>query len=535
MNAASWAGLRWRLAATASFLLVSATLSQAAHAVSDTLTMTAGTTTTANGLDTYTGFESGKIGSITPAKTSDGYPIAVLDNYSICSGLKGHPCAQYSNLQVSGFQANPGQGWLSSLAANGKTLTGASASYSYSAGTASWNWVGTSYVFNFLSGDKYTVVLVHNLSGHINPKYVIIGVTYAPPGPSTSTFVNYSLSNLVGNTISLTNSFTSGVSSTVSVSLGFSIDGYQGSVETSQTQSASVTTANSSSVTTSIQVQNGEQTGGTGSYFAPVDHDYDMVWVWLNPLLLFSVGPTSVVWNGYGYDANDQNGMDVVGIELGYLNGDFGSLPPQYSTPFARSWAGGYQWPAGDGPALASADLAAIAAADPFSADEYGTNYIGYTPPTPETSDHRFTLSTCSSLASFDYLQAAPSQVPATYKCTATYTNMSTQAKSITNTTTEIFAEDLSVGAGFLGNFNAKLSTSASQTLSWTTTSQNSVTSTSTSTAALQVQGPPCNNTVPEEGPCVPVYDASGNQPTEFDVYQDNMFGTFMFAPVHYY
>jgi len=24
-------------------------------------------------------------------------------------------------------------------------------------------------------------------------------------------------------------------------------------------------------------------------------------------------------------------------------------------------------------------------------------------------------------------------------------------------------------------------------------------------------------------------------QPTQFDIYQDNLYGTFMFAPVHYY
>jgi hypothetical protein len=38
-----------------------------------------------------------------------------------------------------------------------------------------------------------------------------------------------------------------------------------------------------------------------------------------------------------------------------------------------------------------------------------------------------------------------------------------------------------------------------------------------------------------QQGPCVPQYDASGMQPTQFDIYQDNLYGTFMFAPVHYY
>ena len=79
-------------------------------------------------------------------------------------------------------------------------------------------------------------------------------------------------------------------------------------------------------MTTSIQVQNGYQTGGTSSYFAPVNHDDDLIWVWLNPAVLFKVAPGYVAWEGYGYDGTDEAGMDIAPIALGYLNGDFGPM-----------------------------------------------------------------------------------------------------------------------------------------------------------------------------------------------------------------
>jgi len=74
-----------------------------------------------------------------------------------------------------------------------------------------------------------------------------------------------------------------------------------------------------------------------------------------------------------------------------------------------------------------------------------------------------------------------------------------------------------------------------SGSLTWTTEAQTSSTETTSSTAALSVQGPPCGNVNAGIGPCAPVYDAAGGQPVQFEIYQDNMFGSFMFAPINYY
>lgn len=374
------------------------------------------------------------------------------------------------------------------------------------------------------------------VTGYVDPKFIVVGVTYAPPGPSTNTFVQYLNSTFVGSTESLSNSFTSSNTTSVSLSFGFNIPmAANGKITDTFSTTNSETTKNTSTVTTSIQIQNGEKTFGTGDYFAPVDNDYDIIWVWLNPVAIFTISNNNVVWNGYGFDGTDQPEMDIVGIQLGYLNGDFlTGIPPDIQSSINRTWAANQIWPAGQGPALTSADLAQIASADPFSVSTYGPDFIGSVPPSPQTSDNRFTLSSCSEIASFDYVQAAPSQQPAINTCTLTYTNTSTQAQEISTTYSQTFSVDDSFsGSVFIITFGDDLKNSS--TLTWTTDAQSSITTSTTSTASLSVQGPPCNNVVQEQGPCVPVYDALGNEPTQFDVYQDNLYGTFMFAPIHFY
>lgn len=371
-------------------------------------------------------------------------------------------------------------------------------------------------------------------TGYIDPKFIVVGVTYAPPGPSSSTWVSYGNSTTIGTTNSLSNSFMGGDTYSVSLSSGFSIP-LVGSAKITDSYSttSSETTKNTSSVTMTFETSTAEKTFGTGSYWAPVDNDYDTIWVWLNPALIFTVSGDKVTWNGYGIDDTDQPGMDIVGIPLGYLNGKFGTMPPDIQTSLNRTWAAS-QLPAGQNPAVTSAYYAQIASADPFSVSTYGPEYIGADPPTPQTADYRFTMSACTGDQSFDYIQAAPSQSPAIYTCTLTYTNTSTQAQDITSTYSQTYSVDSAfTGSGFLSSFSSDVKNS--DTLTWTTEEQNSISNSTTSTASLSVQGPPCNNQVPEQGPCIPVYDSSGTEPVQFYIYEDNMYGTFMFAPVDFY
>jgi hypothetical protein len=64
-----------------------------------------------------------------------------------------------SQLVVSGFSANPGQGWLASASYNGVTKAGSGAfSYTYSVGKAYWVWLS---MFGFPSTGPVTVQIAH--------------------------------------------------------------------------------------------------------------------------------------------------------------------------------------------------------------------------------------------------------------------------------------------------------------------------------------------------------------------------------------
>ncbi len=469
----------------------------------------------------------------------------ITQSYSL-GGVQG-PQAQYLGglVGVAGSSCNPRQGGSTSssywdtqtsslsISAGGTGETTAqlqSGTLPTGFGTAVWATSSGIYPYLIWQGPP-------PITGYVDPKYIVLGVTYSPPGGQSS-FVQYLSSALVGISQSLSHSFTSATTFSVSVTdaAGGMMSVASGSISAAYATTASQTVKNTSTVTTSLQVQQGEKTfGNNASIFAPVNHDADIIWVWLNPAVILSLYPNnSVVWNGYGFDATDTpagSGIDVVGVPLGYLNGDYGTIPPDLQVSLNRSWAAGQIFPPGQGPALTSTELAQIAAADPFSDSTYGPKSIGTSPPSPSTLDGRFTRSSCGNQL-IPYNQVSPSGTPSPYTCTITYTNASTQLQDTTNMYSQTFSVDAQLKGGFVDTLAVDLKDS--NTLTWITDSQTTATNTSMSTAALSVQGPPCGNAVVGQGPCIPVYDSSGNQPVQFAVYQDNLYGTFMFAPINY-
>jgi hypothetical protein len=315
------------------------------------------------------------------------------------------------------------------------------------------------------------------------------------------------------------------------------IPGYKSSTTAGYSNTGSQSTKDSKSVTLNWAISDSFQTFGTPNDFSPVDSDYDVVYVWLNPVEVFTVLGNNVTWNGYGYDANDQNGLDIVGIPLGYLNGHW-TMPADLLASTNRTWASTQMFAAGQSAALNSTDFANIAAADPFSSNVYGPNDIGFVPPSPSTPDNRFTLTTCNSGNSVSYDQPAPSQTPGPYTCTLQYSNLTTnaQAQIVGSSTTFSLDRSFTIGgydAGFGGDLTLDLK------YAYTTTSQtevdSSISTTQSSSSVASITGPACGNAVLGVGPCVPEYDAAGNEPIQFNIYQDNLYGTFMFAPVHYF
>jgi len=377
-------------------------------------------------------------------------------------------------------------------------------------------------------------------AGYIDPKYIVLGVTYAPPGPQSS--VTYSNSQSVATTNSLKNTVSTGTSYSVSVTYSGGILGWKAGGTVGQSTSSTQTTTDGESTTLSWSVENLVETFGTptaivnGSYTSPVNHDNDIIYIWLNPVETFTLSQNVLVWNGYGYDANDQNGMDIVPIELGYLNGDFGAIPSQYQTSLARAWAASQTDADGNpvNPALTTADFQYIATFDPFSSSSYGPNEIGSNPPVPDTPDDRFTISRCNSENSEPFYQADPSQSPENVTCTLSYSNMTTIEHDYSTGSTTTYSVDKSFqGGGFLAGW--KIDVNSSNTLTTSTEVDSSISSTQGTSATLNIVGLPCNNVTPYEGPCVPVYPGPPTFPTQFVIYQDDLYGTFMFAPEDYY
>lgn len=374
-----------------------------------------------------------------------------------------------------------------------------------------------------------------SVTGYINPKYIVLGVTYAPPGPAS--FVNYTNSVGLATTNSLKNTFKTGHTYTVTISSTVGIEGWKVGTKVSTSNTASQSTVDSQSVTLSWSTGNSVQTYGTpttvvnGSFTSPVDNDYDIIYVWLNPVEVITLSGAGVTWNGYGYDATDQNGLDIVGIPLGYLNGHFGAMPPDILASTNRTWAAGQIYNAGQSAALNSTDFAKIAGYDPFSSSSYGTTEIGYAPPNPTTADNRFTLTTCNNGNSVSFLQAAPSATPGAYTCTLNYSNLTTNAKSKTTETTNTFSIDRSY-SGSIFQSDLSIDLAYQYTTDTITEVDSSIATTTSTSAQASITGLPCGNTKPGVGPCVPVWNGP---PTQFNIYEDNLYGTFMFAPVHYF
>jgi len=354
-----------------------------------------------------TGYDPGVGGSTTPSTTADGHGITALYTQY---GLKNAPST--TTLTLSGFSADPGASYVQTLScatasAGTVTLAGSSAfSRSYSASAQSVSYVWRTPSFNVISSTQTaTCTLQHQAdAGWIRPKYEVVGLVYAPPGSRSS--VTYQNGFQSGTSTSTTNSYSSNYTTKVTISTGGSLFGIAQGTETVTT---AVGWGQSTDSTNSLTLANSYTTGlvqsGPASSAVGVDHDYDVVYVWLNPEELMAVGGTVVAPNGEGWDERDSapsvcgaagiSGMDVAAITLGQLKGTQ-TIPSDLQCRLNRVWDSALG-------ALTSTDLLAIANADPF-----------YTNPNfnPNTdSSGRYDLPNGQDLI-MNYIPAAPGQQP---------------------------------------------------------------------------------------------------------------------------
>jgi hypothetical protein len=366
---------------------------------------------------------------------------------------------------------------------------------------------------------------VANVQGYINPKYVVVGVTYAPPGASSN--VTYTNTTSVGNTTTISNSFSNDVGFSVSDSMGGSISAggvINGKFTITTTESTDYTQGSSNSTTTTISKAStvAYKTSGT-PIEAPVNSDYDYIWLWLNPELIVTYTPASgsnpegVVLNGYGMDPNDpatgqpQTGVtytagpDVIEVQVGCLDGHFscgsdlvwsnGEAPGSFITSglLARGWqsaANGYSWPSGEQPGLSFSDVCQILTFDPFA-----------TTPSQCSTQNDYTL--LNSLPStttdgrFSKIPYPPN--PIQYPvggANESYSMVQTDTQSeSTGNSTQIkqafsVSEQFSTSA-FWGLVSNSITFKESDTLTWNYSTLNTLTTTTTLTNALSITGPP--------------------------------------------
>jgi len=417
------------------------------------------------------------------------------------------------------------------------------------------SYVGNTYTITITAlgpGHPHLAQIV--VQGYINPKYLVLGLYYAPPGHSSS--VDYTNSTLVSSTTTTKDSYSNSYSITQgeSFSYGSPIKGYKdskidGGASTSSTYTQSSTTTDSTAVTVQKTTSLAFKVPGPVCDYCGVDHDYDQIAVWLNPVAIFtltSIGVSSggsviIQSNGYGFSTWDQPGIDVYYVYAGELNGDL-PIRPATATAFARSWANStaFIWPTGDGPGLTASDEQNILKLDPYWNCTYKS-------PVSDSTDcsnpPNSTLYTQTLNASFPYQQPEPGIGPDNTDYKWTYTNTDMVGTTVSQTLSQTFSLEQTFGVSVFGlGYQESLKQAWTTATTYETSSQ--FTSSNTSSAEASITGPTCSV---QNGACNPIYPPSNayypvnctplQLPTAFGqgnnmyIYQDNLFGTFLFAP----
>jgi hypothetical protein len=357
----------------------------------------------------------------------------------------------------------------------------------------------------FAVGTPVTCQITHTgNSGWIHPKYQIVGLTYAPPGSKSS--ATYASGFLNGTSVNTTASYSSGVTNKVSVSLGATA----GVVSGKGTVSESTGWTQDEDSTNSVGITQQEATGlvvpGPASSGVGVDHDFDTVYVWLNPMSFVEFGANNVaVQAGLGYDARDTiTGMDVVTITIGQLKGTQ-PIDAGLQDRLNRTWdssEGG----------LTGTDYIDIANADPFFLNPAFN-------PNTDTS-HRFELPLTGSPAEptdliFNYIPVPPGGQPTSQTFTSSYTSTSTAGQTSKDSHTTTYVVDATASAAFFAT--ASVEFSSTSTYSYSNQWSSMVTNGTSQTMNFTI--------VP------PLSTDNYTGPTAIQVWKDNVYGTFVFYP----
>jgi hypothetical protein len=337
-----------------------------------------------------------------------------------------------------------------------------------------------------------------NWRGIIYPKYHVLGVDYAPPGSRSS--VTYSANFSRGGSNSLTETFGNSTSVSVTTSLKFGVEAAGANHSTTITSAYAQQGETQTGSSWSLNATGGQIVYGPASSAAGIDHNYDIVWIWLNPAVeLTLTGPASFNWDGYAYNAADPaNQMDVLYLYVFELKNP-ALIPANVASRLARTWdvsgVGG----------LTNADYQSILAADPFATNPlYDPNM---------DSSGRFSSAVGRT---FDYRPAGAGGLPVTEFFETTAQTSNTNTSTSQDSRSIGFSIDNSVHAKFKVGFELNLRFAST----WTTTTRSSTTNTTGGgqRAAFSITGP----------------EATDNYtgPTAIQIWRDNIYGSYMFYGV---
>jgi hypothetical protein len=340
----------------------------------------------------------------------------------------------------------------------------------------------------------------------LKPKYQVIGVYYAPPGSqSGSSVATYGSSYLMGTSTNFSSTISGGETAKVGGSLKlsnyFSFTASQSSTDTYINTYSNTYTLNST-IAESYNVYGASSDG--------VNHNNDLIWVWLNPVIaLFktSATPSKTIQIGIYNDGRDpasETGQKhVIVLSVSQLKqlaaGNTAIIASEGLQSLLRSWDS--SWASGAGsPALTTADYNDILKADPFVAE-----------PTlnPATSSR---FNSVSTVINYD---ATTTKQSTQYTATAQTTTLESQTAEDDHSGEAVIESTLGVVVDGL-TFGLDGSTTGAYTYKNVWTQQNTETSTQNATFTIYA----------------PLVSDGYTGPHSILVFTDNVYGTFAFYGV---
>lgn len=335
--------------------------------------------------------------------------------------------------------------------------------------------------------------------GTLHPKYQVVSVVYAPPG--TGATVDYSTSTGAGTTTDVSREFSQGINFSVKVGGSFfnllkDTTTYSGGWTESTTHSNSMTVNKTSTLDLNV--------AGQESPAPPygIDHDYDQIYICLNPVLGFSASASNSSVSGAtpnwtlacdNRDTNAGTEPDIISLTVAQLKNPALITNPDLLNRLARVWAGPNE-------GLTTTDFANILARDPFFND--GTNG------TRPVSDASKTNNRFQQVGSVSYQPLYPGQGPQSETGSFSYETTNTQSKDSVDTYTVSSESDADVSFWIVIGINS------SSNYTWTNTVSESVNTSSGQTTSYSIPRPP----------------STWTGKTQINVYQDTVYGTFFFA-----